>query len=64
MTTNSPKAAHYNSVLGAALLAGAWAATSSAAAPDGTRLDWAELIRKWAKHTGGSGSAGRLNGLC
>lgn len=51
---HSPKAAHYRASLGAALVRGAWADANPGTEPNGNPLSWAELIRKWAKHTGGS----------
>lgn len=50
----SPKAAHYNANLGAALTRGSWADSNPGAAPNGATLSWSELLRKWGKHTGGS----------
>lgn len=50
----SPKAAHYHQALSSALLRGAWSSSQPATAPNGTGLSWAELIRKWGKHTGGN----------
>ncbi|TYJ56742.1 hypothetical protein B9479_002512 [Cryptococcus floricola] len=51
---SSPKAAHYNAALNAALTAGNWAATAPGTAPRGAQLEWGELVRKWGKHTGGN----------
>ncbi|WVQ93775.1 hypothetical protein IAU59_000853 [Kwoniella sp. CBS 9459] len=50
----SPKGAHYNASLTAALLRGAWAESSPGQAPNKTELSWGELVRKWGKHTGGN----------
>lgn len=50
----SPKAVHYHTALGAALLRGAWAEANPGAEPNGSELSWGELVRKWGKHTGGS----------
>lgn len=49
----NPKAAHYISNLGAALVRGAWSDPNPGQAPNGSALSWNELIRKWGKHTGG-----------
>ncbi|WWC66660.1 uncharacterized protein I206_100564 [Kwoniella pini CBS 10737] len=51
---SSPKGAHYNLSLTAALLRGAWAESSPGHAPNKTELSWGELVRKWGKHTGGN----------
>ncbi|KAL1407086.1 hypothetical protein Q8F55_006499 [Vanrija albida] len=51
---HSPKAAHYRASLGAALVRGAWADANPGTEPNGNPLSWAELIRKWAKHTAGN----------
>ncbi|GMK58530.1 hypothetical protein CspeluHIS016_0505620 [Cutaneotrichosporon spelunceum] len=48
------KGAHYKTNLGAVLVRGAWAETDPGATPNGAALSWSELIRKWAKHTGGN----------
>ncbi|WWC85911.1 uncharacterized protein L201_000781 [Kwoniella dendrophila CBS 6074] len=50
----SPKGAHYNTSLTAALLRGAWAESNPGQAPNKTELSWGELVRKWGKHTGGN----------
>ncbi|KAK8845479.1 hypothetical protein IAR55_006192 [Kwoniella newhampshirensis] len=52
----SPKAAHYNATLSAALLRGAWADARPGQDPKGNELSWGELVRKWGKHTGGNTS--------
>ncbi|TXT05012.1 hypothetical protein VHUM_03832 [Vanrija humicola] len=49
----SPKATHYRASLGAALVRGAWTDANPGTEPNGSLLSWPELIRKWAKHTGG-----------
>lgn len=51
----NPKGLHYIANLGAALVRGAWGDANPGAAPNGSPLSWSELIRKWGKHTGGSG---------
>ncbi|WRT63735.1 uncharacterized protein IL334_000658 [Kwoniella shivajii] len=53
---STPKAAHYNTSLTAALLRGAWAESTPGQAPNKTDLSWGELVRKWGKHTGGNTS--------
>ncbi|OCF45189.1 hypothetical protein I317_00992 [Kwoniella heveanensis CBS 569] len=50
----TPKGAHYNASLTAALLRGAWAESNPGQAPNKTELSWGELVRKWGKHTGGN----------
>ena len=54
MAHASPKGSHYHSVLTSALLRGAWGEEHPGTAPNGTELNWGELVRKWGKHTGGS----------
>ena len=51
---SAAKATHYEAALGAALLKGNFTEGQAGKAPNGTVLDWNELIRKWGKHTGGS----------
>ena len=51
---SSAKATHYETALNSALLKGNWTESQAGKAPNGTVLDWNELIRKWGKHTGGS----------
>ncbi|BEI84707.1 hypothetical protein CcaverHIS002_0501080 [Cutaneotrichosporon cavernicola] len=48
------KGTHYNANLGSALVRGAWTETNPGATPGGGALSWSELLRKWAKHTGGN----------
>ena len=54
------KATHYEAALNAALLKGNWTESQAGNEPNGTVLDWNELIRKWGKHTGGSESKPKL----
>ncbi|EIW68009.1 hypothetical protein TREMEDRAFT_44986 [Tremella mesenterica DSM 1558] len=54
LSSQSPKSAHYNQALTSALLSGAWSDSKPGSTPNGTELTWAELVRKWGKHTGGN----------
>ncbi|KAL7411328.1 hypothetical protein BDY24DRAFT_396410 [Mrakia frigida] len=59
MADSKPR--HYSNQLDKVLTAGTWADPSPASAPNGTALPWAELVRKYEKHVGGTAGALALN---